>query len=445
MRHTRLRSGFGEEILLVPSHAVRRLDSGTAEVIARRLLEEDPTAVRDLLGANDEAGPDTLIARLVERLASGDLLLVEIEDEHRAWHPPPAPSARPLSDLVEPAPIRPPPAHAHDDEPELLRLELGALGFPPLGVLTLPRADGARRHPWAALVTVLKYANANPGMRLVMAGHSDADEPEAHARLRGDALVAFLEDDRSTWLTIASKWGRVVDTQLFLTALSHEEGWAITAPPPTDLADEPTARAVLEFQRAVNARRSAAEPIFEDGVIGEQTLAAIYDAARASFLRWSDANRVRLGAIPWLDAQRPTIACASRFKPHGRMPPLPAHHGGRFVDLLLVPPDAAPKVALGRSPEGAGIYDVLEIRTLVLGGSVTPRSGLGLEIVLRDDRDAPVPNAKFEVVDASGRRYAGVLDDRGEARLDALPPGNCKVSFPELQPGRWFLVRATPL
>jgi hypothetical protein len=436
MRHTRLRSAFGEEILLVPNHAVRRLDRGTAEVVARRLLEADPESVRGLVAGIGDSDPEAVLARLVDRLVTGDLLLVELDDEQPRWHPPRAPSARPLSDLVEPAPIRPP-APTRDDQPVLLRLELGALGFPPLGVLTLPRADGARRHPWAALVTVSKYQAEHPGTGLVVVGHSDANESEDHARLRADALVAFLEDERTAWSAIASKWGRVVDTQLFFAALAREEGWPITIPPPTDVADDATARAVLEFQRAVNARKSSASSLFEDGVIGEQTLGAIFDVARASFLRWSDTNRVSADPPAWF--QRPSIACASRFKPYRTMPPLPSHHGGRFVDLVLVPPEAAAKVDVSRAPEGAGIYDVVDIRTLVFGGSVTPRSGLALEIVLRDDRDAPIAGAKFEVVDATGRRYAGVLDDRGEARLDALPEGICKVAFPELQPGRWFL------
>jgi len=442
----RLRLPFGQELLLVAGSAVRRLDRTTAEVVARRWLDAHEAEARTLAGATAEDGDrERVVGRLVDRLVAGELLVVEMEEELRASHvPPPAPAPR-LSELVDPAPIRPPPAPEKEDEPVLLRLELGALGFPPLGVLTLPRADGARRHPWNALVTVLKVLRDRPGCGLVVAGHTEANEPADHSRLRAEALVAFLVDDRSGWLAIASKWGRVVDTQRFLAALANEEGWPITPADPTDEADDATASAVLEFQRGVNARRPKNEAIHEDGIIGEQTLGAIYDVARATFLGWLDANRVGTDALAWFRANQPTLACAARFKPYRTMPPLPAHHGGRFVDLIVVPPEAAAKVDLGRAPEGAGVYEAADIRTIVFGGVVPPRVGLGLEIALRDDRDTPMAGADFEVVDPTGRVHRGTLDDHGEARLDGLPAGMCRIAFPGLQPGRWFLEGTTPL
>jgi len=437
---------FGQELLLVPGSAVRQLDRAAAEIVARRLLDDDDPSVRSLVGASaQDSDPADVLARLVEMLVAGDLIVVELDDGVRML-PPPRPTAIPrLSDLLEPTPMRTVAAPERARDPVVLRLELGALGFPPLGVLTLPRADAARRHPWAALVTVLKYLRDHPGARLVVAGHAEPNEPADHSRLRAEALVAFLEDDRAAWLAIAVKWGRVVDTQLLLAALARDEGWPITPPSPTDVADEATADAVLEFQRAVNARRSPADAIHEDGVIGAQTLAAIYEVARAGFLGWLDVNRVTAAAPAWFRAASPTIACASRFKPHRTMPPLPAHHGGRFVDLIVVPPDAAAKIDLGRAPEGAGVYEVAEIRTLVLGGIVRPRLGLALELAVRDDRDTPMAGAQFEVVDPTGRRYAGVLDEHGEARLAGLPAGMCKIAFPGLAPGQWYLEGTTAL
>ena len=56
-----------------------------------------------------------------------------------------------------------------------------------------------------------------------------------------------------------------------------------------------------------------------------------------------------------------------------------------------------------------------------------------LELELQDDHDPPRPVAKepYEVILPDGSTREGELDDKGRARLEELPPGECEVRFPK--------------
>lgn len=55
-----------------------------------------------------------------------------------------------------------------------------------------------------------------------------------------------------------------------------------------------------------------------------------------------------------------------------------------------------------------------------------------IEFQLIDARKQPVPDQPFIVVDPSGVRIAGSLDEKGFARISPVKAGQCTVHFPEL-------------
>ncbi len=55
-----------------------------------------------------------------------------------------------------------------------------------------------------------------------------------------------------------------------------------------------------------------------------------------------------------------------------------------------------------------------------------------VEIELLDDNDAPVPDEPYRVTLPDGSVRSGALDRKGRARVDGVPAGVCKVSFPGL-------------
>ncbi|MEW5931331.1 MAG: carboxypeptidase-like regulatory domain-containing protein, partial [Gemmatimonadota bacterium] len=60
-----------------------------------------------------------------------------------------------------------------------------------------------------------------------------------------------------------------------------------------------------------------------------------------------------------------------------------------------------------------------------------------IEIRLVGEDDTPIPGARYRVVLPDGTQRQGTLDDAGLARLDGIPPGTCRVSFPELDRDAW--------
>lgn len=60
-----------------------------------------------------------------------------------------------------------------------------------------------------------------------------------------------------------------------------------------------------------------------------------------------------------------------------------------------------------------------------------------IEIELIDDDDKPVPSAKYVVTLPDGAKQEGTLDQDGWARIEALPNGECQVSFPDFDQKAW--------
>ncbi|WP_339721999.1 hypothetical protein [uncultured Paraglaciecola sp.] len=60
-----------------------------------------------------------------------------------------------------------------------------------------------------------------------------------------------------------------------------------------------------------------------------------------------------------------------------------------------------------------------------------------IEIELLDEEDAPVPGEKYQIELPDGSIAKGTLDGDGFARVDGVKPGECKVTFPELDKEAW--------
>ena len=54
------------------------------------------------------------------------------------------------------------------------------------------------------------------------------------------------------------------------------------------------------------------------------------------------------------------------------------------------------------------------------------------EIVLVNQNNNPVPNEKYKLTLSDGSVHEGKLDDKGKALEKDIPPGKCKVEFPDL-------------
>jgi type VI secretion system secreted protein VgrG len=48
------------------------------------------------------------------------------------------------------------------------------------------------------------------------------------------------------------------------------------------------------------------------------------------------------------------------------------------------------------------------------------------------DQEGPIPNERFVLTDPNGKKHTGKVDDEGNARVEQIPMGRCKVEFPDL-------------
>jgi hypothetical protein len=63
-----------------------------------------------------------------------------------------------------------------------------------------------------------------------------------------------------------------------------------------------------------------------------------------------------------------------------------------------------------------------------------------IEIVMIGDDGRPVPNVRYAVKLPDGALREGTLDAAGRARIDDVDPGECSVSFPDLDGAAWEAV-----
>jgi uncharacterized protein len=68
--------------------------------------------------------------------------------------------------------------------------------------------------------------------------------------------------------------------------------------------------------------------------------------------------------------------------------------------------------------------------------TVTPQDGV-VDIKLVDDAGQPIPGERYQVTLPDGTTLEGTVDDAGRARLEGLPRGNYKVTFPRLSSDAW--------
>ena len=71
-----------------------------------------------------------------------------------------------------------------------------------------------------------------------------------------------------------------------------------------------------------------------------------------------------------------------------------------------------------------------------LAGAVAPEL-TWVELELLDDTGVAIAGAKYLIVGPDGQEHSGVTDAKGRGRLDGIPPGQCRISFPGMDKDAW--------
>jgi hypothetical protein len=60
-----------------------------------------------------------------------------------------------------------------------------------------------------------------------------------------------------------------------------------------------------------------------------------------------------------------------------------------------------------------------------------------IEIILVDAEGKPMPGVKYRITPPGGKPVEGTLNQYGQAGLYQIEPGNCKITFPDLDKDAW--------
>lgn len=60
-----------------------------------------------------------------------------------------------------------------------------------------------------------------------------------------------------------------------------------------------------------------------------------------------------------------------------------------------------------------------------------------IEIILVDAEGEPMPGVKYRITPPGGAPVEGTLNQYGQAGLYQIEPGNCKITFPDLDKEAW--------
>jgi hypothetical protein len=60
-----------------------------------------------------------------------------------------------------------------------------------------------------------------------------------------------------------------------------------------------------------------------------------------------------------------------------------------------------------------------------------------IEIILVDAEGQPMPGVRYRITPPGGKPREGRLNEHGQAGLYEIDPGNCKITFPDLDKDAW--------
>jgi hypothetical protein len=156
---------------------------------------------------------------------------------------------------------------------------------------------------------------------------------------------------------------------------------------------------------------------FPDGVALTRLRAALV-AQAGELTRQSDEEVVRLATL--------RLACGAWRVYEGPAAPASAASAtsaaaAAQASAAASPAAAAPRSTARRAPRPA-----------------PPDERTWIEIVMVGEDDAPIPFLPYRVRLPNAAVVQGRLDENGYARIDDIsPPGDCRVSFPDLDLGAW--------
>lgn len=292
--------------------------------------------------------------------------------------------------------------------------------------------DDATVHPspLAVLRCVFDFAQANPGKKLMVVGHTDTSGSPAYnhtlSSLRATGVWALLKGDRDAWADACERRHEIEDIQLLLRWASREHGFGCDPGPIDGKAGPKFLRARERFRKRYNDEFAGHIPV--RGPMCMATWLAFFDLFEVSLARVLGVSegelRTKRGALSF--AVEPVLGCGESW-------PVASVGGdglksvtNRRVDFVFFAEEGFPLLQK-QEPPGYELYGTqLRFKRHVV---VPEINFVDLRCVSNDGH--PIPEADYQVTFADGSQRSGTLDRTGGAVLNDVPPGPLTVLYPE--------------
>lgn len=121
----------------------------------------------------------------------------------------------------------------------------------------------------------------------------------------------------------------------------------------------------------------------------------------------------------------------------------PAQPTGAVAECPLKKKAPAPAPAMPAAAKTA--YQLTQDMAQAMAGGPAPAPATEkpkekkawIEIILVDMDGNPVPNVRYQITSPSGEVQEGRLNEHGQAGYYKIEPGDCKVTFPDLDKDAW--------
>ena len=100
-------------------------------------------------------------------------------------------------------------------------------------------------------------------------------------------------------------------------------------------------------------------------------------------------------------------------------------------------PCPPPLILKSAAPPLAPVSSVVAVATAPAKQQEKPIEKHWIEIILVDMEGNPMPGVKYRITPPGGAPVEGTLNQYGQAGVYQIDPGNCKITFPDLDQEAW--------
>jgi hypothetical protein len=305
-----------------------------------------------------------------------------------------------------------------------------------------PESDGgagARKEGVPMLVEILRYVDAHPNRRLLLAGHTDTVGDAAYneklSGLRAASVVALLEGDRDGFIQAVKNNHSAKDDAVMLRYAARTRGWACDVPegkaPTIEMIDQ-----IKGFQRQYN--QDFGGKLAVDGDVGPKTLGAYFDVFEDDLATQAGGPSALASLrkkIAYADAKHKTLACGERYPIEGAGSDNFQSQTNRRVEVLLFDPADLPDLSAADAADRIYKKKLHLMRPLSLTGGP-----LGERVAKDQQRDFKV--AEADAPPAGVGEPAETLTTEMALRPDARDPDDAWSFLEPLDESRTAVAKA---